>query len=353
MLQVDLCATATSGRRLVGVGHIDMRHCLDTRDRFLEDWITVCSTETKSSTALVKMSCQLREVNNVPPNLGQAQTRGDVLKHPNPSNSTASVDHDDEQNTAALVIQSRFRVWKVQQIHDECLSESIEHMDGPTESSTPTTTLLPGAASQPPAQHGMSVAAKPCRPAGASSFDEKNEAEACTRAGGVVPAPGGPEVPAGWEAAISRSTGKVYYINIETGESQYEHPVELCSDHDGAARLLHCIYDQMMTAKSNIVHLFNLFDSASQGSLSASEFQVALEGLNMLADDFQVTEIDAAIRFMDADGDGLISKVNFLEAMRVVKEEKALRSPAAKSSDGENPAVLSAIVSIEITADCL
>ena len=39
---------------------------------------------------------------------------------------------------------------------------------------------------------------------------------------------GGPEedaLPAGWEAAVSRSTGETYYINSVTGASQYDRPI--------------------------------------------------------------------------------------------------------------------------------
>ncbi len=49
----------------------------------------------------------------------------------------------------------------------------------------------------------------------------------------------GPEedpLPAGWESAISRSTGDTYYINTATGETQYEWPTAAEFDVEGSRR---------------------------------------------------------------------------------------------------------------------
>jgi len=41
-------------------------------------------------------------------------------------------------------------------------------------------------------------------------------------------------LPAGWEAAVSRSSGETYYINTHTGESTYEVPTASAPAEEGA-----------------------------------------------------------------------------------------------------------------------
>ena len=38
------------------------------------------------------------------------------------------------------------------------------------------------------------------------------------------PAAVGQILPSGWETAVSRSTGRAYYVNVATGDSQFEFP---------------------------------------------------------------------------------------------------------------------------------
>ena len=45
-----------------------------------------------------------------------------------------------------------------------------------------------------------------------------------------------PELPAGWEAAESRSSGDTYFVNSLTGESTYDRPTAPAAEAAGAAQ---------------------------------------------------------------------------------------------------------------------
>ena len=76
----------------------------------------------------------------------------------------------------------------------------------------------PGAAPPPAPGDGPAHAASPATPR--DEPPSRGVAEAVPRAAAL---------PAGWEAHVSRSTGKEYYQNRITYETQYEYPAEPAS----------------------------------------------------------------------------------------------------------------------------
>lgn len=270
-------STSGTGKEDVGVGTFDISQCLAAQDCIHEDWVTVNSSiGSNSATAMIKLSCHVQE------GVGTA-----LLDDRSAQISYRQCSDRKLQNEAASIIQNHFLVWKRQRSSNVVVARSAQaeknngiqlHVSEQDTNHLPVDEVF--------------------------DIDETKIARPC---------------PEGWETAISRSTGRLYFINIETGESQYEYPVDLSTESGGASSLLHRIYDSMTATKRNVLYLFNVFDSAVNGSLTAEEFSEALEKLSI---EFNHTELEAAVHCMDTDNDGRFSKSNFLDSMRLVKEQK-------------------------------